>query len=119
MNLVLDNAALLGGSSSTNRSSITVKVASNFFKRGVLGLNVEEVDDDEFETEPDAVDNVVLPLDVAQSDGVDVLVAGYIVRVVQLCSALSLTYKNRAMSTIKNIRVMPFARMLYGRISAE
>lgn len=72
VNLALDDTALLGGSSSTNRSGVTVKVASNFFERGVLGLDIEEVDDDEFESEPDAVDNVVLPLDGVQSDGVDV-----------------------------------------------
>ena len=72
MNLRLDDAALLRGSSSTNSSSVTIEVASNFFERRVLGLDVEEVDNDEFESEPDAVDNVVLPLDGVQSDGVDV-----------------------------------------------
>lgn len=69
---MLDDAALLSSGVSTNQSSITIEVASNFLKRRVLRLNVEEIDDDKFEREPDAVDNVVLPGNVVQSNGVDV-----------------------------------------------
>lgn len=72
VNLVLDDAALLGGSSATNGGSVAVEVAGNLLERGVLGLDVEEVDNDEFHSEPDAVDDVVLPADVVEGNGVDV-----------------------------------------------
>ena len=53
----------------------------DLLERGVAGLDVEEVDDDELDRKPDIVHDVVLPLDVAQSDRVDILVAVYIVRI--------------------------------------
>lgn len=65
---------LLGSNSATDNGVVAVEVLGNFLERGVAGLDVELPDDEEFETEPDAVDDVVSPLDAAQSDGVDVLV---------------------------------------------
>ena len=49
-------------------------MAHNLLERSVAGLDVEHVDDNEFDGEPDAVDDVVLPADVADGDGVNVLV---------------------------------------------
>jgi len=49
-------------------------VLCNLLERGVLGLDVEEVDDGQLDSEPAAVDDVVLPLDGVEGDGVDVLV---------------------------------------------
>ena len=72
--LVRQLAALLGRISTTNHSRLAIKVACNLLERGVAGLDVEHVDDDELDGEPDAVDDVVLPADVADGDGVDVLV---------------------------------------------
>ena len=52
-----------------------VKVLRNLLERGVAGLDVEEVHDDEFDHDPDIVHDVVLPSNVLQGNGVDVLVA--------------------------------------------
>jgi len=52
-----------------------VEVLSNLLERSVAGLDVEEVHDNELEHDPDVVHDVVLPSDVLQSYGVDVLVA--------------------------------------------
>jgi hypothetical protein len=60
-----------------------VKVLGNLLERSVAGLDVEEVHDDELDDDPHVVDDVVLPCNVLQSDGVDVLVA---VRVLALFS---------------------------------
>ena len=54
----------------------------NLLKRSVAGLNVEEVHDDELDRDPDVVHDVVLPADVLDGDGVDVLVASRIVSMV-------------------------------------
>lgn len=44
--------ALLGSSSTTNDSIVTVKVLGNFLERGVSDFNVEEVDDDKLDGQP-------------------------------------------------------------------
>lgn len=49
-------------------------VHSGLFKGSVLGLNEEEIHEDQFERDPHAVNNVVLPLQCAKCDGIDVLV---------------------------------------------
>jgi hypothetical protein len=66
-------------------------VLGNLLKGSVAGLDVEEVDDDKLDRKPDVVHDVVLPFDVAQSDGVDILIAACVVSVVRLgCEALDL-----------------------------
>lgn len=52
-----------------------IKVLGNFLERSVTGLDVEEVNDNELDNDPDIVHDVVLPSDVLEGDGVDVLVA--------------------------------------------
>ena len=54
---------------------LAVKVLGNLLKRSVASLDVEEVHNDELEHDPNVVHDVVLPSDVLESDGVDVLVA--------------------------------------------
>lgn len=89
-----------------------VEVLGNLLERSVAGLNVEEVHNDELDQDPDVVHDVVLPSDVLEGDGVDVLVAIRNVRSISTRRWFCETYKNRAMSTIRNMRVMPLARML-------
>ena len=89
-----------------------VEVLGNLLERSVAGLNVEEVHNDELDQDPDVVHDVVLPCDVLESDGVDVLVANRDVSFVRVNNIVRETYKNRAMSTMRNMRVMPLARML-------
>jgi len=55
-------------------SIFTIEQRGGFFKGTVLGLNDVEVEEDNLEADPTAVDNVVLPGDVIKSNGVDVLV---------------------------------------------
>lgn len=55
--------SLVRSSSTTDESVVTVEMLGDFLKRSVASLDVEEVDDDEFETEPDAVEDVILPSD--------------------------------------------------------
>ena len=88
-----------------------VEVLGNLLKGSVAGLDVEEVHDNELDHNPDVVHDVVLPSDVLQSDGVDVLVALGTLALLDWV-AMRGTYKNRAMSTMRNMRVMPLARML-------
>jgi hypothetical protein len=57
-------------------------VLGNLLEGSVAGLDVEEVDDHELDRKPDVVHDVVFPLDVTQSDGVDILVAARVVSVV-------------------------------------
>lgn len=47
----------------------------NLFKRGVARLDVEEVNHDKLHGNPHIIDDVVLPVDVIEGDGIDVLVA--------------------------------------------
>lgn len=65
---------LVGGSTTSQQGIFSVEMLGNFFQRSVSRLDVEDVDHDKFDGEPDAVDNVVLPADVSQGDWVDVLV---------------------------------------------
>ena len=58
----------------TNKSILAIKVFGNFFQRRIPGLNEEEVDDNQFESEPDTIENIVLPTDVVESDRVDILI---------------------------------------------
>lgn len=52
-----------------------IKVLGNLLERSVPGLDVEEVHDEELDDDPDVVHDVVLPADVLEGNGVDVLVA--------------------------------------------
>lgn len=52
----------------------TVEHSGSLFKRSTLGLHTEEEDVDDLEDEPDGVDEVVLPLEGSESDGVGVLI---------------------------------------------
>jgi hypothetical protein len=90
---------------------IAIEVLGNLLKGSVAGLDVEEVNDDQLDRKPDVVHDVVLPLDVAQSDRVDILVAVDLLALFG-SGTKRWTYKNRAMSTMRNMRVMPLARML-------
>lgn len=56
VDLVLEDAALLRSSSTTDQSGIAIEVLADFLKRRVLGLNVVEPDEDEFDSEPDALE---------------------------------------------------------------
>jgi len=55
--------SLVGGSGTTNERVVSVEVLRDFLEGSVTGFDVEEVDDCEFACEPDAVEDVVLPLD--------------------------------------------------------
>lgn len=66
--------ALLRCGCTTNDGIVTIKVLRDLLKGSVTGFDVELPDDEELEAEPAAVDDVVLPLDGTESDGVDVLV---------------------------------------------
>lgn len=55
MELGLHDAALLGSSVTTNESGVAVEVLGNFLEGSVLRLDVEEVDEDKFEGEPDTL----------------------------------------------------------------
>lgn len=59
----------------TGSTHFAVEVLGNLLERSVAGLDVEEVHNNELDHNPDVVHDVVLPSDVLQSDGVDVLVA--------------------------------------------
>ena len=53
--LLLNDTALLGSRMATNQRGIAIKVPGNLLQGRVLGLNVEEVDKDEFGGEPNAL----------------------------------------------------------------
>jgi len=55
-------------------SIFTIEQDGGFLESAVLGLNDEEVAEDQLEGDPDDVDDVVLPADVRKGDGVDILV---------------------------------------------
>jgi len=63
---------LLSSSSTTNDGVFTVEMLRHFLERSIPCFNVEEVDDSEFDGQPAGVDDVVVPSDSAESDGVDV-----------------------------------------------
>lgn len=68
------DATLLCGSSTADNSGIAVEVLGNLLEWGVAGLDVELPDNGKLDGQPTAVDNVVLPADVAEGHRVDVLV---------------------------------------------
>lgn len=78
LSLSLEDSQLLlgevGSSLTTDTGILTVKVLGNLLKRSVAGLDKEEVDKGEFDGEPHAVDNVVLPSNVVERNWVDVVV---------------------------------------------
>jgi hypothetical protein len=59
VDLGLDDATLLGSGFATDKSSLAVKVLGNFLEGSVLGLDVEEVDEDEFDCEPCALNSLL------------------------------------------------------------
>lgn len=63
---------LVGGKVSTKKCVLTVKVLDDLLESCVLGLDVEEVDDEKFECKPDVVDDVVFPSECLESHGIDV-----------------------------------------------
>jgi hypothetical protein len=64
----------LCGSSTTNDGGIAIEVLGDFFKRSVTGFNVEEPNNNEFDAEPGAVEDIVFPAEMVKSNGVDVLI---------------------------------------------
>src|SRR5690606_41953650 len=58
----------------TRRSSDLIKVLCNLLERRVARLDEEEVHDRQLDRKPDAVDDVVLPSDLIEGNGVDVVV---------------------------------------------
>lgn len=54
---------------------IAIEVFGNLLERGVAGLDVEDVDNNQLDCKPDVVHNVVFPVDVFHGDWVDILVA--------------------------------------------
>ena len=74
VHLLSKDTTLLSGSVTTDKSSLTVEVLGNLLKRSVLGLDVEEPDNDKLNGQPAAVDDVVLPSNGVEGDWVDVLV---------------------------------------------
>jgi len=66
--------SLLGCGGTANYGLVAVEVLGDFLEGGVACFDVEEVDDGEFDGEPDAVEDVVFPAEVVEGDGVDVLV---------------------------------------------
>ena len=59
VNLLFNDAALLRSCLSTYQGGVTIKVTGNFFERRVLSFNVEEVNEHELESEPDALQNML------------------------------------------------------------
>ena len=72
--LVADIGRGVGGSRCDVRLLLAVEQSSGLFERTVPGLDDEQVDEHGLEREPAAVDDVVLPAQVAERAGVDVLV---------------------------------------------
>ena len=62
----------LGSNVTSEKTLLTIEVLDYFLERSVSGLDVEEVDDHKLETEPAIVDDVVFPVELVESDGVDV-----------------------------------------------
>ena len=53
---------------------LTVKVLDDFLKRSIARLNVEEVHRGQFDAEPTAIEDVILPSKGIKGDRIDVLV---------------------------------------------
>ena len=56
---------------STNSCIFTIKHGSDLFQTVTLGFGEEDESDGKEDTEQDAKDNVVVPTDVVESDGID------------------------------------------------
>jgi len=74
VHLLSEDTTLLGSSVTTDKSGLTVEVLGNLLKGSVLGLDVIEPDNGKLNSEPDAVDDVILPGNAVEGDWVDVLV---------------------------------------------
>ena len=61
-------------STATQHRLVAVKVLNNFLKRSVACLNVEEVNRDQFDAEPTAIEDIVFPSKGVKGDRIDVLV---------------------------------------------
>jgi len=66
--------ALLRAAQAADDRGVAVEVPGDLLEGGVAGLDVEPPDDGELDGQPGAVEDVVLPADVVERDGVDVLV---------------------------------------------
>lgn len=105
--------ALFGGSRAANDCILTVKVLGNLFQWRVPSLNVEEVDDDQFERQPDAVKDIILPTEIVEGNGIDVLVEEDWLGVsADRDTRMRGPKYSRARSTESQTMVMPLARML-------
>ena len=65
---------LFSRSTTADDGLVAVEVLGDFFEGRVSGLDVKEIDDGEFNSEPDAVEDVVLPGEVIEGNWIDVLV---------------------------------------------
>lgn len=65
---------LLSRGSATEDRRVTIEMPDNFLQRSVPRLDKELPHDEQFEADPDTVENVVFPLQMAKGNGVDVLV---------------------------------------------
>lgn len=72
--LLCESEGLLVCSGTSDDGIFTVKVLGHLLERRVARLDVEEVDDDQLDGQPGAIDDVVLPANLAESDGVDIRV---------------------------------------------
>ena len=72
--LCSQSKTLLCGSTTTDDCSVAVEVLGDFLERSVAGLDVEEVDDNKLDCEPDIVEDIVFPAERLDSNWVDVLV---------------------------------------------
>lgn len=98
---------------------IIVKKMSDFFQSKSTGLREVHVDYNTLDDQNDNVDEVELPCDAFEADGIDILVqnlATLSVSNLDVCQYNRLTDARdwKAMSN-----AIPFALMEYGRISAE
>lgn len=67
-------SSFVGGGSTADHGGVPVEVSSDFLQRGITCLNVEEPDHYQLDGKPHTVEDVVLPANVIEGDGVDVLV---------------------------------------------
>jgi len=66
--------AVSRGALTTNLGIVTIEVPGDFLERRVTSLDEEEVNDNQFDSQPAVVNDVVLPGDVADGNWVDVVV---------------------------------------------
>lgn len=63
---------LRGGSASTNNGAVAVEDLCDFLQRETFGLDVVPEDDGDFKRQPAAVDNVILPANSIEGNGVSI-----------------------------------------------